>query len=187
MDLSFFPASNSTRKLGAQSRQQQRSDSKTRCRQVHPQRNDELTSVGVFPHNDASFLEEKWKIKWGRKDCSSCYLMLGRRSVCSLGRKRERGFGRWALIILLQLGRDLISIMSPSDCQELSELDLDCGRSKSIAAQLGRVPGVDNAPFHFSFPRVFSFLLVAGQRREKCRSSNLLPKWIGTLSLSLCS
>ena len=180
MDLSFFPASNSTRKLGAQSRQDVVS--------THTQGNDELTSVGVFPHNDASFLEEKWKIKWGRKDCSSCYLMLGRRSVCSLGRKRERGFGRWALIILLQLGRDLISIMSPSDCQELSELDLDCGRSKSIAAQLGRVPGVDNAPSHFFLsPCFFSFLLVAGQRREKCRSSNLLPKWIGTLSLSLCS
>ena len=142
--------------------------------------------MGVFPHNDASFLEEKWKIKWGRKDCSSCYLMLGRRSVCSLGRKRERGFGRWALIILLQLGRDLISIMSPSDCQELSELDLDCGRSKSIAAQLGRVPGVDNAPSHFFLSPCFFFSFGSRPKERKMQEQQLAPQMDrNSLSLSL--
>ena len=112
--------------------------------------------------------------------------MLGRRSVCSLGRKRERGFGRWALIILLQLGRDLISIMSPSDCQELSELDLDCGRSKSIAAQLGRVPGVDNAPSHFFLSPCFFFSFGSRPKERKMQEQQLAPQMDrNSLSLSL--
>lgn len=43
----------------------------------------------------------------------------------------------------------MITIMWPSDCKELSNgrgICLDGVASKSIAAQLGRVPGVDNAP-----------------------------------------
>ena len=133
------------------------------------------------------FSRGKVKNKMGTKGLFILLLDAGPTfSMLAREKERERGFGRWALIILLQLGRDLISIMSPSDCQELSELDLDCGRSKSIAAQLGRVPGVDNAPSHFLLSPCFFFSFGSRPKERKMQEQQLAPQMDrNSLSLSL--